>query len=88
MTANPLIIAFAQICDLQQTGMQIAGASRGPNGGCSAVGVIDRGHVDLACRMTSTNNPNLAGALTFDGDLRGDGLVRGACARSAPASPQ
>ncbi len=85
--ANPLIMSFAQICDLQQTGAQIAGACRGPNGGCSAVGIVDGGHVDLTCRMTSTNNPNLAGVLTFHGDLQSDGIVRGAVTHSrAPGS--
>lgn len=80
--ANPSVFSFAQICDLQQTGTQIAGACRGPNGGCSAVGVVDGGHVDLTCRTTFINNPNLAGVLTFHGDLQSDGIVRGACTHS------
>jgi hypothetical protein len=80
--ASPLVTSFAQICDLQQTGTQVAGACRGPNGGCSAVGVVDGGHVDLTCRLTVVNNPNLEGVLTFHGDLQADGIVRGACTHS------
>ncbi len=80
--ASPLITAFAQICDLQQNGTQIAGSCRGPNGACSAVGVVKGGHVDLTCRITVVNNPNLNGVLTFHGDLQADGIVRGTCTHS------
>lgn len=80
--ANPSVFSFAQICDLQQTETQIAGSCHGPNGGCSAVGVVNGGRVDLTCRTTFANNPNLSGVLTFHGDLQGDGLVRGACTHS------
>ncbi len=89
IVANPSVFSFAQVCDLQQTGAQIAGACRGPNGGCSAVGIVDGGHVDLTCRTTFINSPNLAGVLTFHGDLQGDGIVRGAVTHSrSPGSGQ
>lgn len=68
---------FAQICDLQQTGGQIAGPCHGPNGACSAVGVVSGVDIDLTCRSTQSNNPNIAGVLTFHGKLGGDGIVRG-----------
>ena len=75
-------ISFGQICDLKQTGDQLAGPCRGPNGGCSAVGVISGGGVDFTCRTTNTNNPSLAGVSTFHGALGGDEIVRGAVSHS------
>lgn len=75
-------VSFAQICDLKQTGDQLAGPCRGPNGGCSAVGVISGPSVDLTCRTSFTNSPNLAGVSTFHGALGPDGIVRGSCAHS------
>ena len=74
--------SFAQICDLQQTGGQLAGPCHGPNGGCSAVGVVSGGAVDLMCRTSYTNNPGLAGVLTFHGALAADNVVRGAVTHS------
>src|SRR6202020_3189770 len=52
-------ISFAQICDLKQTGDQLAGPRRGPNGSCSAVGVVNGSGGGLSCRTTNTNPPNL-----------------------------
>jgi hypothetical protein len=74
--------SFAQICDLQQTGSQLAGPCHGPNGGCSLVGVISGGAVDLTCRTSFTNNPGLAGVTTFQGALAADGIVRGVVVHS------
>jgi hypothetical protein len=75
-------MSFAQICDLKQTGDQLAGPCRGPNGGCSAVGVINGASVDLTCRTSYTNSPNLAGVSTFHGALGKDEIVRGECTHS------
>jgi hypothetical protein len=75
-------MSFAQICDLKQTGDQLAGPCRGPNGGCSAVGVISGGNVDMTCRTSFTNSPNLAGVSTFHGALGADAIVRGSCSHS------
>jgi hypothetical protein len=75
-------VSFAQICDLKQTGDQLAGPCRGPNGGCSAVGVISGASVDMTCRTSFTNSPNLAGVSTFHGALGGDEIVRGSCTHS------
>ena len=58
-------LSFAQVCDVTQTGSQIAGLCKGPNGGCSAVGVINGGSVELTCQMTNVSNPSLSGLLTF-----------------------
>jgi hypothetical protein len=75
-------MSFAQICDLKQTGDQLAGPCRGPNGGCSAVGVVNGVNVDLTCRTTFTNNPSLAGVSTFHGTMGADEMVRGSCVYS------
>ena len=75
-------MSFGQICDLKQTGDQLAGPCRGPNGGCSAVGVVSGASVDFTCRTSSTNNPSLAGVSTFHGALGGDEIVRGSCNHS------
>ena len=75
-------MSFAQICDLKQTGDQLAGPCRGPNGSCSAVGVVNGSAVDLTCRTTNTNAPNLAGVSTFHGALGADEIVRGSCGHS------
>jgi hypothetical protein len=80
--AGRLFMSFAQICDLKQTGDQLAGPCRGPNGGCSAVGVVNGANVDLTCRTSYTNAPNLAGVSTFHGALGGDEMVRGSCTHS------
>jgi hypothetical protein len=76
------VMSFAQICDLKQTGDQLAGPCRGPNGGCSAVGVVNGANVDLTCRTTFTNNQNLAGVSTFHGAMGADEMVRGSCTHS------
>jgi len=80
--AGRLFSSFAQICDLKQTGDQLAGPCRGPNGGCSAVGVVVGANVDLTCQTTYTNAPNLAGVATFHGALGADAIVRGTCTQS------
>jgi hypothetical protein len=82
MIAGRVFTSFAQICDLAQTGDQLAGACRGPNGGCSLVGVINGGNVDLTCRTSITNSPNLAGVSTFHGALGADEIVRGSFTHS------
>jgi hypothetical protein len=76
------VMSFAQICDLKQTGDQLAGPCRGPNGGCSAVGVVNGANVDLTCRTTFTNNQGLAGVSTFHGAMGADEMVRGSCTHS------
>jgi hypothetical protein len=80
--AGRMFTSFAQICDLKQTGDQIAGPCHGPNGGCSAVGVVNGSNVDLTCRTSFTNAPNLAGVSTFHGSLGADEIVRGSCTHS------
>ena len=80
--AGRTLMSFAQICDLKQTGDQLAGPCRGPNGSCSAVGVVNGSAVDLTCRTTNTNAPNLAGVSTFHGALGADEIVRGSCGHS------
>lgn len=82
MIAGRMFMSFAQICDLRQTGDQVAGPCRGPNGGCSAVGVVSGGAIDLTCRTSSTNSPNLAGFSTFHGALGQDQIVRGSYTHS------
>jgi hypothetical protein len=77
MIAGRAFMSFAQICDLKQTGDQLAGPCRGPNGGCSAVGVVNGANLDLTCRTSFTNSPNMAGFSTFHGSLGGDQIVRG-----------
>ena len=80
--AGTMFMSFAQICELKQTGDQLAGPCRGPNGGCSLVGVVSGGTVDLTCHTTNTNSPNLAGVSTFHGALGADEIVRGPCSHS------
>lgn len=80
--AGRTFMSFAQICDLKQNGDQLAGPCRGPNGGCSAVGVINGASVDLTCHTSYTNSPNLAGVSTFHGALGKDEIVRGECTHS------
>jgi len=80
--AGRMFMSFAQICDLKQTGDQLAGPCHGPNGGCSAVGVVNGANVDMTCRTSFTNNPNLAGVGTFHGALGADEMVRGGCTHS------
>jgi hypothetical protein len=82
MIAGRVFVSFAQICDLKQTGDQLAGPRRGPNGGCSAVGVVNGGNVDLTCRTSYTNSPNLAGVSIFHGAQGGDEIVRGSYTHS------
>jgi hypothetical protein len=77
-----MAISFAQVCNIQQTGVQIAGACQGPNGGCSAVGVVNGGQVDLTCSQTNTNNPSISGVLTFHGAVAPDAIVRGTVTHS------
>ena len=80
--AGSNFFSFAQICDLTQTGDQIAGPCRGPNAGCSLVGVLSAAGLDLTCRTTNANNPALAGVSTFHGAPAPDGIVRGAVSHS------
>jgi hypothetical protein len=80
--AGRSFMSFAQVCDLKQSGDQVAGPCRGPNGGCSAVGVVNGTKVDLTCRTTNTNSPELAGVLTVHGELGADEIVRGPCSHS------
>jgi hypothetical protein len=75
-------LSFAQVCDVTQTGSQIAGLCKGPNGGCSAVGVINGGSVELTCQMTNVSNPSLSGLLTFHGAVAADAVVRGTVVHS------
>ncbi len=75
-------LSFAQVCDVTQTGTQIAGFCKGPNGGCSAVGVINGGSVELTCQMTNLSNPSLSGLLTFHGAVAADAIVRGTVVHS------
>ena len=77
-----MALSFAQVCDIAQTGSQIAGLCRGPNGGCSAVGVANGGGVDLTCQMTNLNNPSLSGVLTFHGAVAPDAIIRGTVVHS------
>ena len=75
-------LSFAQVCDVTQTGSQIAGLCKGPNGGCSAGGVINGGSVELTCQMTNLSNPSLSGLLTFHGAVAADAVVRGTVVHS------
>ena len=77
-----MALSFAQICDIAQTGSQIAGLCKGPNGSCSAVGVVNGGNVDLTCQITNVNNPSLSGVLTFHGAVAPDAIVRGSVVHS------
>jgi hypothetical protein len=77
-----MALSFAQVCDIAQTGSQIAGLCKGPNGGCSAVGVVNGGGVDLTCQMTNLSNPSLSGVLTFHGAVAPDAVVRGTVVHS------
>jgi hypothetical protein len=77
-----MAVSFAQVCDIAQTGSQIAGLCKGPNGGCSAVGVVSGGGVELTCQMTNLNNPSLSGVLTFHGAVAADAIVRGTVVHS------
>ena len=77
-----IAVSFAQVCDITQTGSQIAGLCKGPNGGCSAVGVVSGGSVDLTCQVTNINNPSLSGVLTFHGAVAPDAIVRGTVVHS------
>ena len=77
-----MAVSFAQVCDITQTGSQIAGLCQGPNGGCSAVGVVRGGSVDLTCQVTNINNPSLSGVLTFHGAVAPDAIVRGTVVHS------
>ena len=77
-----MAVSFAQVCDITQTGSQIAGLCKGPNGGCSAVGVVSGGSVDLTCQVTNINNPSLSGVLTFHGAVAPDAIVRGTVVHS------
>lgn len=77
-----MALSFAQICDLTQTGSQIAGHCRGPNGGGSAIGVVKGGNVDLTCQIANLNNPNLSGVLTFHGAVAPNVIIRGTVVHS------
>jgi hypothetical protein len=77
-----MAVSFAQVCDITQTGSQVAGLCKGPNGGCSAVGVVSGGSVDLTCQMTNVNNPSLSGVLTFHGAVAADTVIRGSVVHS------
>jgi hypothetical protein len=83
IVAGPMSFAFAQVCDIQQIGPQVAGSCHGPNGACSAVGVANGPNLDLTCRTVATNNPAIAGVLTFHGAVAPDGVVRGSCTHTA-----
>ena len=74
--------SWKNIHELKQNGDKLAGPCRGPNGGCSAVGVINGASVDLTCHTSYTNSPNLAGVSTFHGALGKDEIVRGECTHS------
>jgi hypothetical protein len=77
-----MAVSFAQVCDITQTRSQIAGFCKGPNGGCSAVGVVSGGSVDLTCQLTNVNNPSLSGVLTFHGAVAADAIIRGTVVHS------
>jgi hypothetical protein len=61
---------------------RLAGPCRGPNGACSALGVVNDGQVDLTCRTAMPSNPSLDGVITFHGNLAPDGVLRGKCSHS------
>ena len=75
-------VSFAQVCDIAQTGAQIAGLCKGPNGDCSAVGVVNGASVNLTCQVTNVNNPSLSGVLTFHGAVAPDAVIRGTVVHS------
>lgn len=77
-----MAMSFAQICDLAQTGPQFAGLCRGPNGGCSIVGVANGGAVDLTCQLNNAADPALSGLLSFHGAVAPDAIVRGTVTHS------
>jgi hypothetical protein len=82
LTVGASMMIIAPICDFKQTGDQIAGTCKGPNGGCSAVGVIDGPNIDWTCRTRYTNAPNLSGFSTFHGTVGADAIVRGSWTHS------
>jgi hypothetical protein len=59
-----------------------AAAAPQPNGGCSAVGAIGDGAVDLTRQLSNPGNPALSGVLTFHGAVAPDAVVRGAVVHS------
>ena len=77
-----MAVSFAQVCDIAQTGAQIAGLCKGPNGDCSAVGVVNGASVNLTCQVTNVNNPSLSGVLTFHGAVAPDAVIRGTVVHS------
>jgi hypothetical protein len=82
LTSGRTLMTIGTICDIKQVGDQIVGPCKGPNGGCSAVGIVSGASVDWTCRTQTTNAPGLAGYSTFHGALGGDAIVRGAWTHS------
>jgi hypothetical protein len=82
LTSGRTLMTIGTICDLKQVGDQIVGPCKGPNGGCSAVGIVSGASLDWTCHTQSTNAPRLAGYSTFHGALGGDAIVRGAWTHS------
>jgi hypothetical protein len=82
LTSGRALMTIGTICDIKQVGDQILGPCKGPNGGCSAVGIVNGASHDWTCRTQTTNAPTLAGYSTFHGALGGDAIVRGAWTHS------
>jgi hypothetical protein len=82
LTSGRTLMTSGTICNLKQVGDQIVVPCKGPNGGCSAVGMASVASLDWTCRTQTTNALGLAGYSTFHGALGGDAIVRGAWTHS------
>jgi hypothetical protein len=67
----------APVCTFQQTGDQVTGTCKGPNGSGSATGIAAGSNISFQWHMVATNAIGLNGLSTFRGELGRDKIIRG-----------
>ena len=70
-------VLVSPVCDFKQTGGQVAGACKGPNGGGDATGLANGAEISFQWRTVPSNAIGLRGVASFNGVLGADGVIRG-----------
>ena len=65
------------ICVLKQSGNNILGPCRGPNGQGNATGVVNANRIQLVWNVIATTAYGVTGTITLHGTLGSDGVIRG-----------
>lgn len=82
MQGGRLVGTDTPVCTFQQTGNQISGTCKGPNGLGPVMGTAAGGSVSLQWNHTATTAIGRTGTSMYQGSVGTDGVVRGSAASS------